>query len=297
MTKGTRKCRAGVGTDIISFIEACHSVASTSDFSLMVNSDLKRLIPHTMFACGLFCVDNLRMAHILNVSFPDDYLNQILAPDKSLLSGVAKRWTHYRHPVFYETTILDNNCEDKRWLSAISDHEIHNIAGHGLVDIHGKFSSYFGLAGLACWDDQSALTLEITVPHMHVTLLKLFVTSATNNFAKQPVALREGDPIVLQKTAYAISLTDTATGTSGPDVRLSSREQQVLYWVSRGKSNLEIGMILGISRWTVKIHIRNVMAKLTASTRAQAVAAAIELGVPLSAETEGISTDVKRSST
>lgn len=62
------------------------------------------------------------------------------------------------------------------------------------------------------------------------------------------------------------------------DVNLSKREVEILHWVSRGKTNWEIGMILGISGFTVKNHIANIHSKLQVVNRAQAVEAAIEIG-------------------
>jgi len=39
---------------------------------------------------------------------------------------------------------------------------------------------------------------------------------------------------------------------------LSKREKEVLYWVALGKTNWEIGMILDISLYTVKNHIKSI---------------------------------------
>jgi DNA-binding CsgD family transcriptional regulator len=60
---------------------------------------------------------------------------------------------------------------------------------------------------------------------------------------------------------------------------LTSRESEVLGWICRGKSNLEIASILGISGWTVKIHVSRVLNKLGASTRGHAVAKAVSHGM------------------
>jgi DNA-binding CsgD family transcriptional regulator len=42
--------------------------------------------------------------------------------------------------------------------------------------------------------------------------------------------------------------------------------------VYEGKSNIEIGMILGISGLTVKNHVQNILRKLNVQNRTQAVA-------------------------
>jgi DNA-binding CsgD family transcriptional regulator len=60
---------------------------------------------------------------------------------------------------------------------------------------------------------------------------------------------------------------------------LTPREREVLAWISKGKSNFEIGAILGISAWTVKIHVGSILGKLNASTRGHAIAKAVSAGL------------------
>lgn len=60
-----------------------------------------------------------------------------------------------------------------------------------------------------------------------------------------------------------------------PPVDLSPRELQCLQWASRGKTDAEIGVILGISARTARFHIENAKRKLGAATRVQAVAEAM----------------------
>jgi len=60
---------------------------------------------------------------------------------------------------------------------------------------------------------------------------------------------------------------------------LSSREQQVLELVVKGKSNKEIANDLAITEPTVKGHITNILGKLGVSDRTQAVIAALKRGI------------------
>ena len=53
--------------------------------------------------------------------------------------------------------------------------------------------------------------------------------------------------------------------------QLSAREREVMRWVGEGKSNEEIGLILEISRNTVKNHLKRIFNKLGVSSRSQAV--------------------------
>jgi len=60
---------------------------------------------------------------------------------------------------------------------------------------------------------------------------------------------------------------------------LSKREVEVLQLVAGGQSNKRIGMHLTISEETVKVHMKNILAKLNASDRTHAVTLSIERGI------------------
>jgi len=65
--------------------------------------------------------------------------------------------------------------------------------------------------------------------------------------------------------------------------RLSQREFEVIEWVSQGKSNEEIGAILGISRNTVKNHLKRIFTKMGVTARSQAVHAYMQGKRPMGA--------------
>lgn len=62
-------------------------------------------------------------------------------------------------------------------------------------------------------------------------------------------------------------------------VTLTKREQECMRWAALGKTSSEIGIILDRSAETVRLHIKNSIAKLNATNRAQAVANALDLGL------------------
>ena len=73
-----------------------------------------------------------------------------------------------------------------------------------------------------------------------------------------------------------VALMRTAFAPSDSRALLSAREREVLQWMIEGKTNWEASRILGISQWTVKFHVKNILAKLQSSTRGQAIAHALE---------------------
>jgi DNA-binding NarL/FixJ family response regulator len=60
---------------------------------------------------------------------------------------------------------------------------------------------------------------------------------------------------------------------------ISRREVEVLELVRQGFTNVEIGRLLGISERTAKFHVANLLVKLQASDRAEAVARGFERGL------------------
>ncbi len=77
------------------------------------------------------------------------------------------------------------------------------------------------------------------------------------------VVLREvSDAATVQATMLAFGLT--------------LRESEVLYWVAKGKTNRDIGDILGSSPATVKKHLERVYEKLGVETRTAAAAMALQ---------------------
>ena len=62
---------------------------------------------------------------------------------------------------------------------------------------------------------------------------------------------------------------------SPPAPELTPRQLEILNSMARGYSNAEIAEVFGINEVTVREHVANIMAKLDASNRAEAVATAL----------------------
>lgn len=62
-------------------------------------------------------------------------------------------------------------------------------------------------------------------------------------------------------------------------VALCDREAEVLSWVARGKTSVEIALILGLKKRTVDFHVDRARAKLGAATRCEAVIKASNRGL------------------
>lgn len=115
---------------------------------------------------------------------------------------------------------------------------LEHALAHGSPALPGG-STFFLLCGLPRPPGaRQARFLELLLPHMHLALQRISVGG------ERRAATRA----------------------------LSPREAEVLHWLREGKSNDEIGQILGISGLTVKNHLQRLYKLLGVSNRAHAVA-------------------------
>ena len=84
-------------------------------------------------------------------------------------------------------------------------------------------------------------------------------------------AVHKGEKRVQAEVAHDLALHST-------DPALTPREMQVLELLANGNSNREISVALAIHEETAKGHVRNLLAKLGARDRTQAVMTAIRRG-------------------
>ena len=74
-----------------------------------------------------------------------------------------------------------------------------------------------------------------------------------------------------------VELAHAAKAIRQPEVPLTPRETEVLSWVAKGKTNRDIGEILGMSHRTVNKHLEHIFEKLGVETRSAATAIAGQL--------------------
>src|SRR5437773_6660600 len=58
-------------------------------------------------------------------------------------------------------------------------------------------------------------------------------------------------------------------------LKLTPREAEVLFWISEGKSNHDISVILGASNGTICKHVEHILSKLNVENRTAAAVVAI----------------------
>ncbi len=101
------------------------------------------------------------------------------------------------------------------------------------------------------------------------------------DFIEMLTGLENGEAAITRKTAGRL-MTSLANGENQSElltapVQLTPREIELLKLVGKGFSNKAISQALSISDNTVKYHLRNILQKLNAQNRTEAVTKAIKL--------------------
>jgi len=181
-----------------------------------------------------------------NISFPDEY--RTIYKAKGLLNACVIAKEHFRtfRPQFWPDT-AKKAPQSEEILSLCSDFGFYEGYSHGSRSVGpgGKASLFwFSTSSPAC-DKRIMTILELVIPHFHNALCHVFNKRMQEKYR----------------------------------VVLSAREKEVLDWLKHGKSSWDISVILGLSERTVNFHVYNIMHKLGAVNRPQAVAIATRLGL------------------
>lgn len=106
-------------------------------------------------------------------------------------------------------------------------------------------------------------SIELIIASVALVFLGIGLYINKNRVASDPFTLQKVDSKKIEKLG------------------ISNREYEVLIEISRGLSNKEIGEKLHISESTIKTHVSNLLVKLEAKRRTQAVQKAKELQIIL----------------
>lgn len=85
---------------------------------------------------------------------------------------------------------------------------------------------------------------------------------------------------------HSASVYDQSGIEAFASLKLTPREAEVLLWISQGKSNHDIGVILGASTGTICKHVEHILSKLNVENRTSAAVVALEASRPFAETTE-----------
>lgn len=153
-------------------------------------------------------------------------------------------------------------------LSAGSDYE-----GLSLCNKLSRANPGLGLLVLTTFLDE-----DLVVRAVHSGALGYVVKDVdTTELVRAIRAISAGESAFDSRSAAAV--VRAMSGRSEPRQQLTDREIEVLRLLAAGMSNSKIGEELFISATTAKFHVSNIMRKLEATRRAEAVYAASKRGL------------------
>ena len=196
--------------------------------------------------------------------------------DMSCIFGVTNypdEWvTHYREKGLQYTdpvviTAL-NKLTPFPWDEKLMAHSEYNFSR--LFNQASQFGLINGYTFVLHDYNNNLVTLSFIVPEL------------TRTEVMQTLIQNKGDISLLLASVHETYLTLTSLSEKNTDnpekqSQFTSRENEILYWTSVGKTYQETGMILGITVRTVKFHMSNIVKKMGVANARHAVRLGAEL--------------------
>lgn len=230
-------------------IEAAMPLRDGRQFFLWSQGALQALLPHRIMVCLQFGPqDQLQHVECLHSLMLDSARRSRLSHrDHGLALRMAR---HCRHSEATLPAMLDAAPGGADVLAPFAQElqgeGLDNVLLHASERLPGGWTCFvlFGLPQRP--RARQAHFLQLLLPYLHLTLQRVGQQQALGH----------------------------APALARPP---SARELEILYWVREGKSNDEIGLILGISGMTVKNHLQRLYRLLAVSNRAHAIARGVAL--------------------
>jgi transcriptional regulator EpsA len=231
---------------LLRVIETGVAVRAPHEFFLWTQGQLQTLLPHQALVGlqfdGADRLVRLVCVHSLVLAPP------VLAALEDQADGLALRLARHCRATNRWPAIVDAGMREAAALAPFQQElrqlGFDNVLVHGSGPVAGGATA-FALFGMPQRPGaRQAYFAELVLAHLHLALLR-FPGSAA------PAASRVPDQAARS---------------------LSSRETEILHWLAQGKSNYEVGCILGISAATVKNHLQRIYRTLGVSNRAHALA-------------------------
>ena len=235
---------------LVRMLTAIASVRTIDDLKLRTQQALAMYLPceHFIFASGRIRAHRAFVYNLIHTdAMSEECLGEIVGNEGLVPPLDIDLAEHYGRPKFTTTCDLKTPTECI-WADIFRRHGIDNVAWMVLPGLQrNTFTGYYFVNAAANISHENKLRMTVLAPYLHIAL----------NRVRGSKQLRE---------------QQSDRGSPQASSLLSSRETEIARWVVRGKTNWEIGQILGISDKTVKTHMQNILSKLHASSRAQIAA-------------------------
>jgi transcriptional regulator EpsA len=258
---------------VVRAMEKATEVRRRYQFFVWSQSYLQPLVPHQLAVCGAYQRTRRDIAfEAFNcIPVPSALLSTVTDGGSALMQQLMATWIERRGRSIQvaisagRSLVLDLHA--LTGVAAGTERDRLVDAGFDELLVHGvsrpqrptelESLFIFGSVKRKC-ADQHQMYLELLLPHMHSTWLRVLAT---------------------ERDMSGTQAVTVAPRSDKSRSIITDRESQILFWVREGKSNQQIGDQLCISVLTVKNHVQKILRKLGAANRAQAVAKAMTLNL------------------
>jgi transcriptional regulator EpsA len=237
-------------------------VRSHFDLLLWLQGDVQRYLPHHIMvaAWGNFQDSQIQYDVLSPLPGVRSHTTQPQAV-QPMLKRLFFRWSEFGRKPFVLNVGQDGfllNSETKSCALGRSLLQMRSAMVHGITDARGNVDCLYIAFGMnAPYGDNDSGAMAAVLPYIDIALRQ--VEHLPNQTFPAAPLMPSAPPLPVPE-----SLPLQQWG-------LTSREAEIVSWVAMGKTNPDIGMILGISAFTVKNHLQRIFKKLDVSNRAQAV--------------------------
>jgi transcriptional regulator EpsA len=246
---------------LVRVIEAAPGIRRRYQFFVWMQNHLHVLLPHVLAVCGSWQRQRRELVYeaFNSVALPAPTLAALTGTAPPMMGQAARAWVGRQGRPLGMATQGGDSADLAELRQELATAGLGHFVLHGISRPQrpSELESLFLLAGPDPRCPPELMTrFELLLPHLHTTYLRMQDTE--RNMAtptRAPHTTSSAEPIAPSQ--------------------ITEREKEILRWVRDGKSNQQIGEVLGISALTVKNHVQKILRKLGAANRAQAVAIAM----------------------
>lgn len=217
------------------------SIVDIPGFKQWTRDCIRPLLPHGALACvhGRMYGVGISLDYVVTIDYPVEHLQAIRNSSGHMDTPLARLWYEQQAPVFFDA---EHPFPDvpPTWLAHFRKHDLRNTAADGVLDRIDCIATYFSFHRLPVLDEPNLrCTFQVLTPLLHRTFTRVVREHRART----------------DSMAYNFNL-------------LSGREQEIAAWISQGKSNSDIGVLLGVSENTVRNHVSRILDKTGCGNRA-----------------------------
>ncbi len=199
-------------------------------------------------------------AYVLSINAPS------LKPQQHVLSGFSREWlAHYVSHGYFKVDPVVERTQRSTLPVFWEDHMFRDASTAAFWEEARAFGLRAGVSFVVC--DQPGVRGILSLARDQRLDLKGSDLAALIGRAQMFASLLH----------HAVLRIDLPKLLPEQNAALTAREQECLKWAADGKTAWEIGQILGITERTAVFHINNVIHKLGAANKTQAIVRAVAL--------------------